>query len=78
MLKDGKKADSLGFRRWASSRFLRRERNGLVRRAIKYALANKRASVTLVHKGNIQKFTEGAFRDWGYDLAREEVPRADC
>ncbi|HXL23266.1 MAG TPA: NADP-dependent isocitrate dehydrogenase [Candidatus Dormibacteraeota bacterium] len=44
----------------------------LVRRAIKYALETKRPSVTLVHKGNIQKFTEGAFRDWGYDLAREE------
>jgi isocitrate dehydrogenase len=44
----------------------------LVRRAIQYALDNKRVSVTLVHKGNIQKFTEGAFRDWGYDLAREE------
>ena len=44
----------------------------LVRRAIKFALLNKRPSVTLVHKGNIQKFTEGAFRDWGYDLAQEE------
>lgn len=44
----------------------------LVRRAIQFALTNKRPSVTLVHKGNIQKFTEGAFRDWGYDLAREE------
>src|SRR6201997_935957 len=44
----------------------------LVRRAIKYALAHNRKSVTLVHKGNIQKFTEGAFRDWGYELAREE------
>src|SRR5271168_4685009 len=44
----------------------------LVRRAIKYALAHKRKSVTLVHKGNIQKFTEGAFRDWGYELAQEE------
>ncbi|HEY2460782.1 MAG TPA: NADP-dependent isocitrate dehydrogenase [Candidatus Acidoferrum sp.] len=44
----------------------------LVRRAIKFALATKRKSVTLVHKGNIQKFTEGAFRDWGYDLTREE------
>ncbi|HXM96573.1 MAG TPA: NADP-dependent isocitrate dehydrogenase [Candidatus Dormibacteraeota bacterium] len=44
----------------------------LVRRAIRYALANHRPSVTLVHKGNIQKFTEGAFRDWGYELAREE------
>src|ERR1700723_2449320 len=44
----------------------------LVRRAIKYALTHGRKSVTLVHKGNIQKFTEGAFRDWGYDLARED------
>src|SRR6266404_2088543 len=44
----------------------------LVRRAIKYALAHGRKSVTLVHKGNIQKFTEGGFRDWGYELAREE------
>jgi isocitrate dehydrogenase len=44
----------------------------LVRRAIQYALDNKRPSVTLVHKGNIQKFTEGAFRDWGYELAVEE------
>ncbi len=44
----------------------------LVRRAVKYALTHGRKSVTLVHKGNIQKFTEGAFRDWGYDLAREE------
>jgi len=44
----------------------------LVRKAIQHALANKRKLVTLVHKGNIQKFTEGAFRDWGYELAREE------
>jgi isocitrate dehydrogenase len=44
----------------------------LVRRAIQYALEHGRKSVTLVHKGNIQKFTEGAFRDWGYELAREE------
>ncbi len=44
----------------------------LVRKAIQYAIANKRRSVTLVHKGNIMKFTEGAFRDWGYDLARRE------
>ena len=44
----------------------------LVRRAIDYALDFKRPSVTLVHKGNIMKFTEGAFRDWGYELAREE------
>jgi len=44
----------------------------LVRRAIAYALGKRRRSVTLVHKGNIMKFTEGAFRDWGYQLAREE------
>ena len=44
----------------------------LIRAAIKYALANGRRSVTLVHKGNIMKFTEGAFRSWGYDLVREE------
>jgi isocitrate dehydrogenase len=44
----------------------------LIRRAIQYALASRRKSVTLVHKGNIMKFTEGAFRDWGYDLVREE------
>ncbi len=44
----------------------------LVRSAINYALENKCPSVTLVHKGNIMKFTEGAFRDWGYDLARRE------
>ena len=44
----------------------------LVRRAIQYALENGHRSVTLVHKGNIMKFTEGAFRDWGYELAREE------
>ena len=44
----------------------------LVRRAIRYALANKLPSVTLVHKGNIMKFTEGAFREWGYELAAEE------
>jgi isocitrate dehydrogenase len=44
----------------------------LVRKAIQYAIANKRRSVTLVHKGNIMKFTEGAFRDWGYALAQSE------
>jgi isocitrate dehydrogenase len=44
----------------------------LVRAAIKYALANGRKSVTLVHKGNIMKFTEGGFRAWGYELVREE------
>jgi isocitrate dehydrogenase len=44
----------------------------LVRRAVEYALERGRKSVTLVHKGNIQKFTEGAFRDWGYQVAAEE------
>jgi isocitrate dehydrogenase len=44
----------------------------LVRSAIRWALAHGRRSVTLVHKGNIQKFTEGAFRQWGYELARRE------
>ena len=44
----------------------------LVRKAIQYAIANGRGSVTLVHKGNIMKFTEGAFRDWGYSLAERE------
>jgi isocitrate dehydrogenase len=44
----------------------------LVRAAIKYALTNKRRGVTFVHKGNIMKFTEGAFRDWGYALAARE------
>ncbi|MDP9494014.1 MAG: NADP-dependent isocitrate dehydrogenase [Actinomycetota bacterium] len=44
----------------------------LIRAAIKHALANGRKSVTLVHKGNIMKFTEGAFRSWGYELVREE------
>jgi isocitrate dehydrogenase len=44
----------------------------LVRAAIKYALQNGRKSVTIVHKGNIMKFTEGAFRDWGYQLAEKE------
>ncbi|UCG28190.1 MAG: NADP-dependent isocitrate dehydrogenase [Bacteroidales bacterium] len=44
----------------------------LVRAAIKYAISHNRPSVTLVHKGNIMKFTEGAFRDWGYELAKDE------
>jgi len=44
----------------------------LVRMAIQFALENRRKTVTLVHKGNIQKFTEGAFRKWGYEVAREE------
>lgn len=44
----------------------------LVRRAIKYAISHKKKVVTLVHKGNIMKYTEGAFRDWGYELAKAE------
>ncbi len=44
----------------------------LVRKAIQYAIDNNRASVTLVHKGNIMKYTEGGFRDWGYALAQQE------
>jgi isocitrate dehydrogenase len=44
----------------------------LIRSAIQYAIANKRKSVTLVHKGNIMKYTEGAFMKWGYDLAKSE------
>jgi isocitrate dehydrogenase len=71
MLKDGKKQI-----RWDSGVGIKPispfGTKRLVRRAIQYALDHQRPSVTLVHKGNIQKFTEGAFRDWGYDLAREE------
>ena len=71
MLKDGKKQV-----RWDSGVAIKpispTGTKRLVRRAIRYALANNRPSVTLVHKGNIQKFTEGGFRDWGYELAREE------
>ena len=44
----------------------------LVRMAIRYALAHNRKTLTLMHKGNIMKFTEGAFRDWGYELAKAE------
>jgi len=44
----------------------------LIRKAIQYAIDNKRNSVTITHKGNIMKFTEGGFRDWGYQLAKEE------
>jgi len=55
----------------------------LVRAAMEYALANHRRNVTLVHKGNIMKFTEGGFKNWGYDLVRREyadvaVPYPDC
>ncbi|MBN1897786.1 MAG: isocitrate dehydrogenase (NADP(+)) [Spirochaetes bacterium] len=48
----------------------------LVRAAIKYAIKNNRKNVTLVHKGNIMKFTEGAFRNWGYELAKDEFPKS--
>ncbi len=48
----------------------------LVRKALDYALAQGRKSVTLVHKGNIMKFTEGAFKEWGYELGREEYGEA--
>ena len=44
----------------------------LIRAALDYAIAHKRKSVTMVHKGNIMKYTEGAFRDWGYELVRRE------
>ena len=43
----------------------------LIHSAISYAIQNQRKSVTLVHKGNIMKFTEGAFRDWGYEIAKQ-------
>jgi len=46
-----------------------------VARALQHAIDKKRPSVTLVHKGNIMKFTEGAFRDWGYELAKERFAR---
>ncbi|TET98217.1 MAG: isocitrate dehydrogenase (NADP(+)) [Candidatus Stahlbacteria bacterium] len=49
-----------------------RKTKRLVRKAIKYAIDNNRKSVTLVHKGNIMKFTEGAFKDWGYEVAVDE------
>jgi len=49
----------------------------LVRSAIDYAINNKKDSVTLVHKGNIMKYTEGAFRDWGYQLAKKEYGAVD-
>jgi isocitrate dehydrogenase len=50
----------------------------LVNMAIKYALENNRRSLTLVHKGNIMKYTEGAFRDWGYEEARASFPGQTC
>jgi isocitrate dehydrogenase len=53
-----------------------RKSRRLIDAAIRYAMKYKRKSVTLVHKGNIQKFTEGAFRKWGYELAKEKYPDA--
>jgi len=50
----------------------------LIRAAIRYALRHQRRSVTLVHKGNIMKFTEGSFRDWGYELVRTEFADVAC
>ncbi len=50
----------------------------IVRKAIKYAIDNKRRSVTIVHKGNIMKFTEGAFRNWGYEIAETEFENFIC
>ena len=50
----------------------------LVEMAIRYAITKNKESVTLVHKGNIMKFTEGAFRDWGYEVAREKFPEDTC
>src|SRR5258707_15527845 len=71
MLKDGKKQNlwysGVGIKPISPAGTKR-----LVRRAIKYALAHKRKSGTLGHKGNIQKFTEGGFGDWGYELAQQE------
>jgi len=52
-----------------------RKTKRLVRKAIRYALENRRRSVTIVHKGNIMKFTEGAFCEWGYEVARQEFPK---
>ena len=49
----------------------------LVRSSIEYAIKNNRSSVTLVHKGNIMKYTEGSFRDWGYQIAKEEFGAKD-
>ena len=51
--------------------------NRIVRAALQYAIDNDKESVTLVHKGNIMKFTEGGFRDWGYQLARKNSVRSN-
>jgi isocitrate dehydrogenase len=70
MLKGGKKQSAHGFGVGINHFIFATKR--LVRMAIQHALGNGNKSVTLVHKGNIQKFTEGAFRKWGYELATEE------
>jgi isocitrate dehydrogenase len=72
--RDGRHEDPLPAERpaSASSRSPAEGTKRLVRKAIQYAIDQDLPSVTLVHKGNIMKFTEGAFRDWGYELAQEE------
>ena len=49
----------------------------LIRKAIEYAIDNNRKSVTIVHKGNIMKFTEGGFKEWGYEVAKKEFNAKD-
>ena len=67
--------DSRRARRSASSRCRRSARSASIEMAIRYALKRDQPSVTLMHKGNIMKFTEGAFRDWGYEVARDKFAR---
>jgi len=71
--KDIRKASAIGIKPMSEFGSKR-----LIEMAIRYALKNNLPSVTLVHKGNIMKFTEGAFRDWGYDLAREKFGEITC
>ena len=54
------------------NQYLKKEHERLVKKAIDYAIENDRSSVTLVHKGNIMKYTEGAFRDWGYEISKND------
>ena len=67
-----KKSDSLKLQVSVLNQYLKKEQLVLVRAAINYAIKEGRKSVTLVHKGNIMKFTEGAFKNWGYELAEKE------
>ena len=67
-----KKSASLKHLELELSQFLKKVRSVLVRAAIQYALDEGRKNVTLVHKGNIMKFTEGAFKNWGYEVAEQE------